>query len=124
MNKNFNQDEWSVKIKEASAKWFKENPNYNTALNYYDSEEIILPNDDNVYRVPIDMWYAYYENMSTKPQLIKAGDTRVKLGIFNEPPKVDIRVIAEEEYQRIIKLLERANMIINDSKNNILANQN
>jgi hypothetical protein len=63
MNENFNQEEWSVKIKEASAKWFKDNPDYNAALNYYDSGEIILPNDDNVYRVPIDMWYDYHEDI-------------------------------------------------------------
>jgi hypothetical protein len=50
--------------------------------------------------------------MSKKPELIKAGDTRVKLGIFNQPPKVDIRVVAEEEYQRMIELLERKNLIM------------
>lgn len=57
--------------------------------------------------------------MAVKPQLIKAGDTRVKLGIYNEPPKVDIMVVAEEEYQRMIKLLERAETLVGNPATNI-----
>ena len=56
---------------------------------------------------------------SRKPVLIKAGDTRVKLGVFSEPPKVDIRVVAEEEYQRMIKLIERAEMLVGNPATNI-----
>ena len=57
--------------------------------------------------------------MSTKPVLIKAGDTRVKLGICNQPPKVDCRVVAEDEYQRMINLLERAEMLVGNPATNI-----
>jgi hypothetical protein len=57
--------------------------------------------------------------MSVKPELIKAGDARVKLGIYNESPKVDIRVVAEDEYQRMIKLLERAEMLVGNPATNI-----
>lgn len=38
-----------------------------------------------------------------EPALIKAGDDRVKLGIFNEYPKVDCRVLSEETYQELKK---------------------
>ena len=57
--------------------------------------------------------------MSTKPELIKAGDTRVKLGFLEQPPKVDCRVIAEDEYQRMIKLLERARGLVGNPGTNI-----
>jgi len=57
--------------------------------------------------------------MSVKPELIKAGDPRVKLGIYNEPPKVDIRVVSEEEYQRMITLLDRAEMLVGNPGTNI-----
>ena len=57
--------------------------------------------------------------MSVKPELIKAGDARVKLGICNQPPKVDIRVVAEEEYQKMIKLLERAEKLVGNPATNI-----
>lgn len=59
--------------------------------------------------------------MSTKPELIKAGDTRVRLGFLGEPPKVDIRVVSEEEYQRMIKLLERARGLVGHPATNISA---
>ena len=60
MEKGFDQEEWNVKIKEASAKWFKENPDYNPAYNYYDSGEITIPGDSGYYRIPMDMWYQYH----------------------------------------------------------------
>lgn len=59
--------------------------------------------------------------MSTKPELIKAGDLRVKLGYNNEPPKVDIRVVSEEEYQKMINLLERAKALVGNPGTNISA---
>ena len=34
-----------------------------------------------------------------EPELIKAGDTRVRLGCWQEAPKVDVRVISEDNYQ-------------------------
>lgn len=57
--------------------------------------------------------------MSTKPKLIKAGDTSVKLGFNNEPPKVDIRVVSEDEYQEMIQLLDRASWLVGDPATNI-----
>ena len=59
--------------------------------------------------------------MSTKPELIKAGDKRVKLGFLEEPPKVDCRVISEEEYQKMINLLERAKGLVGHPATNISA---
>ena len=59
--------------------------------------------------------------MSTKPELIKAGDLRVKLGYNNEPPKVDIRVVAEDEYQRMIMLLKEAKNLVGHPATNISA---
>ena len=59
--------------------------------------------------------------MSTKPELIKAGDLRVKLGYNNEPPKVDIRVVAEDEYQRMIMLLKKAKNLVGHPATNISA---
>lgn len=49
----------------------------------------------------------------TEPILIKAGDSRVKLGIKNEPPKVDCRVIAEDLYQTLYTEEECRNMVFN-----------
>ena len=60
MNKEFNQEEWNLKIREASKKWFEENPDYNPGLNYYDSGEITIPGDPGYYRVPMEMWEQYH----------------------------------------------------------------
>ena len=60
MENEFNQEEWNLKIREASAKWFEENPDYNPGLNYYDSGEITIPGDPEYYRVPIEMWEQYH----------------------------------------------------------------
>lgn len=57
--------------------------------------------------------------MSTKPELIKAGDTRVKLGFLGEPPKVDCRLVSEDEYQKMIELLERARNLVGNPGTNI-----
>ncbi len=57
----FNQEEWNSKIREASKKWFEENPDYNPAYNYYDSGEITISGDPGYYRVPLDMWYDYHD---------------------------------------------------------------
>jgi len=57
------QEEWRNKVKEASKKWFEENPDYHPAYNYYDSGEITLPNDKTYYRVPLKMWYEYIEEI-------------------------------------------------------------
>jgi len=46
-----------------------------------------------------------------EPELIKAGDTRVKLGYNSEPPKVDIRVLSEETYQLLITAYNDMNKI-------------
>jgi len=61
MENEFNQEEWNSKIREASAKWFKDNPDYNPGFNYYDSGEITIPGDSQYYRVPMDMWYDYHD---------------------------------------------------------------
>lgn len=37
---------------------------------------------------------------------IKAGDARVKLGYPSTPPRVAVRVIAEDVYQEILELLK------------------
>jgi hypothetical protein len=55
--------EWYSKIKKASAIWFKENPDYNPAFNYYDSGEISIPNDNEYYRIPMVMWKEYHEKL-------------------------------------------------------------
>lgn len=49
----------------------------------------------------------------SKPILIKAGDPRVKLGYLSKPPQVDIRVVEEGEYQRMISLISDAGKLIN-----------
>ena len=51
--------------------------------------------------------------MSKKPILIKAGDPRVTLGYLSQPPAVDIRVVHEDEYQRMISLISDAGKLIN-----------
>lgn len=61
MENTFNQEEWNSKIREASKKWFEENPDYNPGINYYDSGEISIPGDPGYYRVPRDMWEDYHE---------------------------------------------------------------
>jgi hypothetical protein len=45
--------------------------------------------------------------MKVEPILIKAGDTKVLLGHFKVPPKVDCRVISEELYQRLKSAYEQ-----------------
>jgi len=57
------KEEWYSKIREASAIWFKENPEYNPAFNYYDSGEISIPNDSEYYRIPTKMWNEYYSEL-------------------------------------------------------------
>jgi hypothetical protein len=57
------EKKWYSKIKEASVTWFKENPDYNPAFNYYDSGEITIPNDTNYYRIPIEMWKEYHKEL-------------------------------------------------------------
>ena len=43
-----------------------------------------------------------------EPVLIKAGDRRVLLGMFARPARVDIRVVADELYQEMIKALKKS----------------
>lgn len=57
------KENWHVKIRNASAKWFEENPDYNPVFNYYDSGEVIIPGDDTYYRVPIAMWDEYHKEL-------------------------------------------------------------
>lgn len=38
-----------------------------------------------------------------EPELIKAGDERVLLGMLRTPPKLDVRVVEEENYKLLIK---------------------
>jgi hypothetical protein len=57
----FNQEDWNSKIREASKKWFEENPDYHPAYNYYDSGEITIPGDSEYYRVPMEMWVEYHK---------------------------------------------------------------
>lgn len=63
MNKEFNQEEWNLKIREASAKIDGQNPEkFHPAFNHPGTGEIILPGEGFiVYRVPMDMWYDYHE---------------------------------------------------------------
>jgi len=48
----------------------------------------------------------------SKPILIKAGDSRVRLGFPGTPPKVDCRVVAEDEYQEMLYLLKTAEGLV------------
>jgi hypothetical protein len=57
------KEEWYSKIREASAKWFKENPDFNPGINYYDSGEITIPGDRAYYRVPALMWKEYHSEL-------------------------------------------------------------
>lgn len=57
------KQEWYSKIREASAKWFEQNPDYHPAFNYGDSGEITIPGDPEYYRVPREMWYEYHEEL-------------------------------------------------------------
>jgi len=63
MTKEFNQEEWSTKIREASAKLHAETPEgFHPAFNHAGSGEIMLPGEGFiVYRVPTDMWYDYHD---------------------------------------------------------------
>lgn len=61
VEKEFNQEEWNSKIREASKKWFEENPDFNPGINYYDSGEITIPGDPGYYRVPREMWEEYHK---------------------------------------------------------------
>lgn len=42
-----------------------------------------------------------------EPELIKAGSSRLGLGITLQPPKVDCRVVSEDRYQKLIKAEEQ-----------------
>lgn len=46
----------------------------------------------------------------TEPKLIKAGDKRVLLGYAEMPPKVDVRVIAEDNYQELKQAFDLYNV--------------
>lgn len=48
-----------------------------------------------------------------EPVLIKAGDFRLRLGETLELPKVDCRVISEDQYQMLIKM---SGILINEVK--------
>ena len=63
------KEEWYVKIREASAKWFEENPGYTPVFNYYNSGEITIPGDDGYYRVPIKMWEEYHNELYKTNQI-------------------------------------------------------
>jgi hypothetical protein len=49
-------------------------------------------------------------NRMTEPKLIKAGDKRVLLGYVEMPPKVDVRVIAEDNYQELKQAFDLYNV--------------
>ena len=57
------KEEWYSKIREASAIWFEQNPDYNPAFNYYNSGEVSISGDPEYYRVPIPMWKKYHEEL-------------------------------------------------------------
>ena len=46
----------------------------------------------------------------TEPKLIKAGDKRVLLGYAEMPPKVDVRVITEDNYQELKQAFDLYNV--------------
>ncbi len=50
----------------------------------------------------------------TEPELIKAGDTRLKLGVLGQPPLVDCRVIAEANYQTLLSEIKEKDLIIKE----------
>ena len=47
----------------------------------------------------------------TEPKLIKAGDKRVLLGYAKTPPKVDVRVITEDNYQELKQAFDLYNVV-------------
>ena len=58
----FNQEEWSAKIRKASAEIDGQNPEkFHPAFNHAGTGEITIPGDPEIYRVPIEMWYDYHE---------------------------------------------------------------
>ena len=54
-----------------------------------------------------------------EPILIKAGDDRVLLGQFKQPPKVDCRVISEDQYQKLVKESDSLPCVIETLKSKI-----
>jgi hypothetical protein len=48
-----------------------------------------------------------FEKRGGEPILIKVGDSKVKLGQFSKPPKVDCRVVAEDLYQDMIRIINK-----------------
>jgi hypothetical protein len=51
-----------------------------------------------------------------EPELIKAGDERLKLGVFmgGQPPLVDCRVVAEDNYQTLMSEIKEKDLIIEE----------
>ena len=47
-----------------------------------------------------------------KPELIKAGDRRLKLGLLSQPPLVDCRVVAEDLYQIMQETIKQRNELL------------
>lgn len=52
-----------------------------------------------------------------EPSLIKAGDSRVRLGMHSTPPKVDCRVIAEAGYQQLKRAFDMHDELLDELKN-------
>lgn len=50
-----------------------------------------------------------------KPIHIKAGDRKVKLGILENPPKVDCVIISTEQYNEMLSLIEKADSLVGSS---------
>jgi hypothetical protein len=46
----------------------------------------------------------------TEPILIKAGSDRLKLGLNKQPPKVDCRVVEENNYQALKRAFDLHNV--------------
>ena len=51
-----------------------------------------------------------------EPKLIKAGDKRVLLGFAMMPPKVDVRIITEENYQLLKQAFDLHNVVVSCNK--------
>ena len=49
-----------------------------------------------------------------EPELIKAGDPRLKLGVLGQPPLVDCRVVAEANYQCLLSEIKEKDLIIKE----------
>jgi len=49
----------------------------------------------------------FIKKYGAEPIPIKAGDSRVKLGPYSKSPSVDCRVIAEELYQEMIRIVNK-----------------